>query len=489
MMEILRKVFTLLGGAVVAVALLVFLLIGPLPWNNTSRSFAEIDRHFRYGSIGGESTNGLPYWIWKVLPDMFADQLPIDAPATDYTAFGFLQEPGEDLPIGFARSRTSGIDVVTQNCATCHVGSVRTTTDAIPELISGMPSHNVNLQAYIKFLRDVADDSRFTSDQLIPYIQAASGGLGPIEKLVYRFVAIPRTREQLTLQRANLAFMDRQIPYGPGRIDTFTPYKTLRFSTPDSQLRQDELSGIADFPPIWMQGPRKGLQLHWDGNNDSIDERNKSAALALVQPTTINFASVHRIRDWLLDLPPPNYPFPIEAKLADRGETIYNSNCAECHAFGGAKTGTVEDIKQILTDPGRLVSYTPELASNQYSLFAEINYQGKDQRFTHFRKTNGYANLPLDGVWLRAPYLHNGSVPTLAALLSSPSDRPQTFYRGNDNYDSAAVGFVSDVPSEQNHTYFFYDTSLPGNGNGGHLYGIDLPEDDKLALIEYLKTF
>ena len=213
MMEILRKVFTLLGGAVVAVALLLFLLIGPLPWNNTSRSFAEIDRHFRYGSIGGESTNGMPYWIWKVLPDMFADQLPIDAPATDYTAFGFLQEPGEDMPIGFARSRTSGIDVVTQNCATCHVGSVRTTTDAIPELISGMPSHNVNLQAYIKFLRDVADDSRFTSDQLIPYIQAASGGLGPIEKLVYRFVAIPRTREQLTLQRANLAFMDRQIPY------------------------------------------------------------------------------------------------------------------------------------------------------------------------------------------------------------------------------------------------------------------------------------
>ena len=181
--------------------------------------------------------------------------------------------------------------------------------------------------------------------------------------------------------------------------------------------------------------------------------------------------------------------FPIEAKLADQGETIYNTNCAECHAFGGAKTGTVEDIKQILTDPGRLVSYTPELASNQYSLFAEINYQGKDQRFTHFRKTNGYANLPLDGVWLRAPYLHNGSVPTLAALLSSPSDRPQTFYRGNDNYDSAAVGFVSDVPSEQNNTYFFYDTSLPGNGNGGHLYGIDLPEDDKLALIEYLKTF
>ena len=42
---------------------------------------------------------------------------------------------------------------------------------------------------------------------------------------------------------------------------------------------------------------------------------------------------------------------------------------------------------------------------------------GKPWKFSHFRKTDGYANMPLDGVWLRAPYLHNGSVPTLRALL------------------------------------------------------------------------
>lgn len=487
-MKIIRKTFTLLGVAVTALALFVFLLVGPLPWNNTSRSFADIDRHFRYGSIGGEATNGLPYWIWKVLPEMFADKLPDDATHNDYTAFGFLREPGEELPIGFARSRTSGLDVITQNCATCHVGSVRAARQATPQLISGMPGHNVDLQGYIKFLRDVADDSRFTSDQLIPYIQAASGGLGPIEKILYRFIAIPRTREQLTQQRSNLAFMDQQIEYGPGRIDTFTPYKTLRFKTPISELNQEELSGIADFPPIWMQRPRQGMKLHWDGNNDSIDERNKSASLALVQPTTINFGSVHRIRDWLMDLPAPAYPWPIQANLSEKGEAIYKTSCADCHAFTGARTGTVEEIKKILTDPGRLNSYTPELASNQYSLFAEISYQGQDQRFTHFRKTNGYANLPLDGIWLRAPYLHNGSVPTLADLLSPPSDRPRSFYRGNDVYDAERVGFVSDVATNEGHAYFYYDTSLPGNGNGGHLYGTDLPEGDKRALIEYLKS-
>ena len=59
---------------------------------------------------------------------------------------------------------------------------------------------------------------------------------------------------------------------------------------------------------------------------------------------------------------------------------------------------------------------------------------GTPWKFSHFRKTDGYANMPLDGVWLRAPYLHNGSVPTLRALLF-PEERPAVFYRGYDVYD------------------------------------------------------
>lgn len=484
-MKYIRKMFTFLGGAVTAVALLVFLLIGPLPWNNTSASFKNIDQHFRYGSIGGESTNGIPYWIWRVLPTMFSDKLS----APNYTAFGFMQEEGQDLPIGFAKSRTNGIDVITQNCATCHVGKVRTSDTSKPQLISGMPGHNVNLQAYIQFLREVSSDPRFTSSQLLPYIDAASGGLNPIERLLYRFVAIPRTQEALSIQGAALSFMDHQTPYGPGRVDTFTPYKTLRFNEQVQFIKDEELAGIADFPPIWAQGIREGLQLHWDGNNDSIDERNKSAALALVQPSSINFSSIHRVRDWLLDLPPPAYPFPVDVKLASEGEAVYKKSCAECHAFGARKTGTVEPISKILTDEGRLNSYTTSLSSNQYSLFSEINYRGEDQRFTHFRKTNGYANLPLDGVWLRAPYLHNGSVPSMWDLLNKSTVRPAVFYRGNDLYDPEKLGFVSNVAEEDGQSYFKYDTSLPGNGNGGHDYGTDLSEGSKLALIEFLKTF
>ena len=118
----------------------------------------------------------------------------------------------------------------------------------------------------------------------------------------------------------------------------------------------------------------------------------------------------------------------------------------------------------------------------------------------------GYIALQLDGLWLRAPYLHNGSVPTLRALLEPEQGRPRTFYRGYDVIDRANVGFVSRrcadgvTPETDSASVEFqwgcmpgdrgwrFDTSELGNGNEGHRYGVDLPEEMKTALVEYLKT-
>jgi hypothetical protein len=114
------------------------------------------------------------------------------------------------------------------------------------------------------------------------------------------------------------------------------------------------------------------------------------------------------------------------------------------------------------------------------------------ERFSHFRKTFGYANAPLDGLWLRAPYLHNGSVPTLRDLLDPSDKRPAKFYRGCDVYDQKKVGFVADVAEEKGRKYFPFHTAEPGNSNKGHegkSYGTELSEADKNALVEYLKTF
>ena len=96
-------------------------------------------------------------------------------------------------------------------------------------------------------------------------------------------------------------------------------------------------------------------------------------------------------------------------------------------------------------------------AANQYALYPESPY-----RFTHFRKTNGYANQPLDGIWLRAPYLHNGSVPTLRDLLEPPEQRPKVFYRGYDVFDQDGRRLRLERCRRQNgQTFFQYDTSIP----------------------------
>jgi len=116
----------------------------------------------------------------------------------------------------------------------------------------------------------------------------------------------------------------------------------------------------------------------------------------------------------------------------------------------------------------------------------------ENERFSHFRKTFGYANSPLDGIWLRAPYLHNGSVPSLRDLLEPSAQRPKAFYRGYDVYDQKKVGFVSDVENEKGRSYFRYDTEQPGNSNKGHegkRYGTELSKAEKDALVEFLKTF
>ena len=90
--------------------------------------------------------------------------------------------------------------------------------------------------------------------------------------------------------------------------------------------------------------------------------------------------------------------------------------------------------------------------------------------------------MPLDGLWLRAPYLHNGSVPTLRTLLF-PEERPETFYRRYDVYDWDAVGFVSSGAAAGGEGTIF-DTRLRGNGNRGHIYGTGLSRTDRENLIE-----
>jgi hypothetical protein len=329
-----------------------------------------------------------------------------------------------------------------------------------------------------------------------------------INRLIFRYVAVDLMRDRLLMLRQRLAFIDTST-WGPGRVDTFNAPKAL-LNFPMEHADQKELIGNADFPSVWNQAPRKGMQLHWDGNNTSLDERNLSAAFGTgAYPPTLDAERVLRTAKWLENAQPLPYPYPIDGPLAARGASVYQEYCSRCHGTREAPyrhdppqatelVGTVVPIDKIRTDRRRLDSYTWFLAVNQSTLYAGYEKDwGFDppypQRFSHFRKTNGYANSPLDGIWLRAPYLHNGSVPNLRELLESAPTRTKFFYRGNDVYDPANVGFVADVAvGPDGHQFFPFNTQKDGNNNCGHdgaEYGTNLPPEQKRALLEYLKTF
>jgi hypothetical protein len=465
----IRIVFVIIAVTIVATAAYFYWSFHP----NRPVDYDEITEHFKYGSIGSEPANGLPYWIFKVMPDMFPEKLS----GKGYASLGLIEEPGHDLPVGFSKRRVI-IDRVGLNCGVCHTGTIRETPNSQPTVIVGMPANRLELESYIRFLTAAALDPRFTTDNVMTFIEARTK-LGPIEKFIYR-TSIPLTREALIEQGARLGFIDKRPDWGPGRVDTFNPYKAIQFHWP---MDHDNSVGTSDYPAIWNQRPREGMQLHWDGNNSSVEERNKSAALgAGVTPATIDLDRLKRIEDWLLDFKAPAYPYAVNADLASKGEAIYRQHCSSCHDFGSALIGKVTPIQEIGTDPSRLDSYTYTLASNQNTLYA-----GYPWRFSHFRKTNGYANMPLDGIWLRAPYLHNGSVPTLRDLLEPPDKRPKEFYRGYNVFDQKNVGFISNVASEGSTQFFRFDTSLPGNSNSGHVYGTNLSAEEKDAIVEYMK--
>jgi len=454
--------------------------------------YADAEEHFKYGSTGGEHESGFPYWIFQAMPKVCARHLP----GPGYASLGMIYEEGKDLPVGMSKRKYQGIDRTFLNCAVCHTSTVRDSPQGKPRLYTGMPANTFNIMAFQRFFFTCGKDPKFSQEYVIPEVRAMLQQRGEDLDLIDRYVVYPIAiwlmRERLLMLAGRFDWAEKQHDWGPGRVDTFNAAKVL-FNFPVGRLPEHELNAPSDFPSIWNQAPRKGMQLHWDGNNTMVEERNKSAAFGTgTTPPTLDVVALARVENWLLTKEAPKYPYPIDAKKADHGASVYKEYCAACHGagardFSGEYVGKVTPIEEIRTDRHRLDSYTQDLAVNQSTLYA-----GYPWRFTHFRKTFGYANMPLDGIWLRAPYLHNGSVPTLRDLLEPASGRPAAFYRGYDVYDPVSVGFVTSVPEEGARKYFKYDVKVPGNGNKGHegaRFGTELSADEKEALIEYLKTF
>ena len=198
---------------------------------------------------------------------------------------------------------------------------------------------------------------------------------------------------------------------------------------------------------------------------------------------------------YLQSLRPPKYEGTIDLALAGQGEVLFNQSCAECHGTYGADW-TYPDrtvpIDEIGTDPVRLDALTVE-GRRRYgaSWFAHAGEADPQETVVD---PGGYLAPPLDGVWATPPYFHNGSVPTLWHVLH-PSERPAVWRPTSNRMDEARVGLqievVDRVPLAEPDVALrrsYFDTRRFGKSNSGHDYPDQLTENEKRAVLEYLKT-
>jgi len=315
--------------------------------------------------------------------------------------------------------------------------------------------------------------------------------------VLYRYLLIPAVRSGFEEQAARFAWMDSRPDWGPGRIDPFNPVKFFNLHLPD-----DGTIGNSDIMPLWdlstvLADTTRQYSLHWDGLNSNLRETAIAGAIGDgmdYQGYTVVEPTLDAIIDFIrLQKPPPSPfstagaekdPYHVDEAEMQQGKALYQTHCAACHEPGGPRFRTVISATEIGTDRHRIDMWS-EAAKDRYT-----NYRagGYSWGFHEFHKTNGYLANELTGLWLRGPYLHNGSVPTLRDLLSPPSDRPQKFYRGYDLVDPAGGGFISQVGTPAERYGALYDTATPGNSNSGHLFGTDLSDQDKRRLMAFLKT-
>jgi hypothetical protein len=283
----------------------------------------------------------------------------------------------------------------------------------------------------------------------------------------------------------------------------------LGFRNPDLSLRtprkelglHDDL--CEDVPAWWLM--KKKQTIYYTGATDSRSVRTLMQFMMhpLTGPKDFekHEPAFRDIQQYLITMEPPKYPFAIDTEKAAKGERIFNQNCAKCHGTYGEKwtyPNKIIPLEEIGTDPSRHRGI--EVA---YGLEYSASWFGKEKNGwfldgKRLRATDGYQAPPLDGVWATAPYLHNGSVPTLEGVLNSKT-RPKLYTRSFKTdeaaYDKAKVGWkvteLRDAPSEKLSPLEqrkIYDTTKPGRGNSGHTYGDHLTDDQRSQLIEYLKT-
>lgn len=502
--------------------------------------FRDTPEAFRHGTIG---TEVMPLPVALVLPDLFPHHFqPGGQTAGSWVEqFGFLDDPEnpDGLPIGFTTTNyrpqsaaPSPVRFVALTCALCHTTELRTSDGGAAARLVGPGSVSINLFAWLDAFQasllerqpapvgEAAADAPFvlTVDAVTEAYEDKTGeSLGLMQRLMIG-MWLGQIRDRMT---ENISRFDE--PYGNGRsrdedVTPTGPTRTLAFRTLLRNVMNypaNDLPIHSKIATIYNQGWRERAQ--FDGSISSSEARSSLAAVA-AGATDVNLANpeiVHNIRkaiEYTVTLAPPRFEdvfpdaAPQDPEAVRRGREVYRANCMTCHGDRagqswepGERTHEVIPVAEIGTDPERVMfRHYGEMPDALYRYFpedhpfaldrSEIFPQPEDADNIAIR---GYVAGPIDGAFLRAPYLHNASVLTLAELINLEPRREQ-FYRGQNLYDTDRVGFAS-PPRKDALRYFQFDTSAPGNANSGHDYpwAIDDPRRDPAALgdlLAYLKT-
>ncbi|MGE3818128.1 MAG: hypothetical protein AB7I30_01720 [Isosphaeraceae bacterium] len=384
-------------------------------------------------------------------PDPDAD--PVGYAAAFRERYGLHEAPypNDGLPMGlrkgeFPDGTRKGLQV---DCLLCHGGSLG------GKSYIGLGNTRLDLTTLFKELTQ-ADGRRFP---LTPYVINSSRGT--VNAGMFSAVL-------LSVRNTDLSLRSFPIPLG---------------------AHMPEM----DTPAWWNLAPKETM--YYDGRTPAASVRTTMQFLLGEKSLDDLKALEPTFRDlqaFIESIPPLAYPFPIDQEAARRGQRVFEENCRKCHGTYGESPSypnVIVDLKVIGTDPGRAVGMSKRMVAHYNATWLGEEHPGD-------LEMKGYQAPPLRGIWATAPYLHNGSVPTLEHLLNSPS-RPSKFLRppttGFEYYDRQRVGWTfepieepSSLTSEEKRRFF--DAARFGLGNGGHLFGDKLSERDRGDVIEYLKT-
>ena len=379
--------------------------------------------------------------------------------------------PAENLPWTFsAFPARNGVMVANGNCLTCHAGELN------GQVVIGLGNSFSDFRLNMKPLaRGMQFGMKLKYGKKSPE-WAAYEDFGR-----YFAAAAPaiRTTQPGVNPAAHLAEACASVR-NPADL-TYQP--TPLYPLPEYTL-------ATDVPPLWNVRKKNALYYTAVGRGDFTKLLFQASVLGIPDSAAAREAVTHfkDVVAWLKSLDAPRFPQRVDAQRVAQGQTLFMEHCASCHGTYGEKESypnKVVALEKIGTDPyyARYAVQAPIVEWYNKSWFAFSEPR------SFFEPEAGYVAPPLNGIWATAPYLHNGSVPTLEDLLNS-KQRPKYWQRSRDSRDydlDHKVGWrytTRNSPAGR----WTYDTSLPGYSNSGHTFGDGLSPTERKAIIEYLKT-